>query len=236
MSPRARRSSGRSIWCFAATGETPASVFTRSLVVIEQGARAMLVESHDASAGHQVNTALELVVGDNAHVDHIKITGGPSDLVHVSSLMAAIGANARLQRFRLQHRRRRGAQPDLRSLRRRGHARGLARREPAQGQAARRFHAGDRSQGRRLPEPRGVRVRARRRKPRRVPGQDRGAAARAEDRRQDDDAGAAAVRRGRGRQQAGAGDFCRRRAVRPRRHVRRARRGPEVLSDGARHS
>jgi Fe-S cluster assembly protein SufD len=84
---------------FAATGDRAASVFTRSLVVIEQGARAMVVESHDASAGHQVNTALELVVGDNAHVDHIKITSGPSDLVHVSSLMAAIGANARFNDF-----------------------------------------------------------------------------------------------------------------------------------------
>ena len=46
----------------------------------------------------------------------------------------------------------------------------------------------------RLPEPRGVRLRARRRKPRRVPGQDHRAAACAEDRRQDDDAVAAAVR------------------------------------------
>jgi Fe-S cluster assembly protein SufD len=84
---------------FAATGEKPSSVFTRSLVVIEQGARAMLVESHDASAGHQVNTALELVVGDNAHFDHIKITSGPSDLIHVSSLMAAVGANVRFNDF-----------------------------------------------------------------------------------------------------------------------------------------
>ena len=84
---------------FAATGEKPASVFTRSLVVIGQGARAMLVESHDATVGHQVNTALELVVGDGAHVDHIKITSGPDDLVHVSSLMAAIGANARFNDF-----------------------------------------------------------------------------------------------------------------------------------------
>jgi Fe-S cluster assembly protein SufD len=55
---------------FAATGDKPASMFTRSLVVIEQGARAMLVESHDATTGQQVNTALELVVGDYAHVDH----------------------------------------------------------------------------------------------------------------------------------------------------------------------
>ena len=84
---------------FAATSDKPASVFTRSLVVIEQGARVMLVESHDATAGHQVNTALELVVGDKAHVDHIKITSGPSDLVHISSLMAAVGAHARFNGF-----------------------------------------------------------------------------------------------------------------------------------------
>jgi Fe-S cluster assembly protein SufD len=84
---------------FAATGAKPASVFTRSLVVIGQGARVMLVESHDATVGHQVNTAMELVVGDSAHVDHIKITSGPGDLVHVSSLMAAIGANARFNDF-----------------------------------------------------------------------------------------------------------------------------------------
>ena len=84
---------------FAATGQRPASVFTRSLVVIEQGARVMLVESHDAAESHQVNTALELVVGDEAHVDHIKITSGPSDLVHVSSLMVAVGAHARLNNF-----------------------------------------------------------------------------------------------------------------------------------------
>jgi Fe-S cluster assembly protein SufD len=84
---------------FAATGQKPASVFTRSLVVIEQGARVMLVESHDAADGHQVNTALELVVGDKAHVDHIKITSGARDLVHVSSLMAAVGAEARFNDF-----------------------------------------------------------------------------------------------------------------------------------------
>jgi Fe-S cluster assembly protein SufD len=84
---------------FAATGEKPASVFTRSLIVVEEGARAMIVESHDAAAGHQVNTAIELIVGDKAHVDHIKITAGPADLVHISSLMAAVGAHARLNDF-----------------------------------------------------------------------------------------------------------------------------------------
>jgi Fe-S cluster assembly protein SufD len=84
---------------FAATGSKPASVFTRSLVVIEQGARAMLVESHDAAGAHQVNNAIEIAVGDKAHVDHIKIVDGPDDLLHVSTLMAAIGARARFNDF-----------------------------------------------------------------------------------------------------------------------------------------
>src|SRR5439155_8126738 len=52
---------------FTNSGARPASIFTRSLVVIEQGVRAMLVESHEGAGNdNQVNTALELVVGDGA--------------------------------------------------------------------------------------------------------------------------------------------------------------------------
>ncbi len=87
---------------FVNAGGQPASVFVRSLVVIGQGARAMLVESHEgcaAGADYQVNTALELVVGDEAHVDHIKVTGAGAGAMHISSLMAAIGAHARFNEF-----------------------------------------------------------------------------------------------------------------------------------------
>jgi Fe-S cluster assembly protein SufD len=85
---------------FANSGVRPAAVFTRSLVVVEPGARVMLVESHEgATLDDQVNTALELVVGDEAHVDHIKLTGGGAGALHVSSLMAAIGARARFNEF-----------------------------------------------------------------------------------------------------------------------------------------
>jgi Fe-S cluster assembly protein SufD len=82
---------------FVNAGAEPAAVFTRSLVIIECGARAMLVESHEGSNEYQVNTALELKVGDEAHVDHVKITGAGA--LHVSSLMAAIGAHARFNEF-----------------------------------------------------------------------------------------------------------------------------------------
>jgi Fe-S cluster assembly protein SufD len=86
---------------FAAGADQPSSMFTRSLVVIEKGARVMLVESHDGATGvdHQVNTALEMVIGEGAHVDHVKITDGGERLVHVSSLMASIGGRARFNTF-----------------------------------------------------------------------------------------------------------------------------------------
>ena len=86
---------------FANSGLRPAAVFTRSLVVVERGARAMVVESHEGAEGGdvQVNALLELVVGDEAHVDHVKVTGAGSGALHVSTLAAAIGAHARFNEF-----------------------------------------------------------------------------------------------------------------------------------------
>ena len=86
---------------FANAGDAPAAVFTRSLVRIGKGARAMLVESHEGTAGneYQVNTVLELEVGDEAHVDHIKVTGEGAGALHVSTLITAVGAHARFNEF-----------------------------------------------------------------------------------------------------------------------------------------
>ena len=85
---------------FVASGK-PAASFVRSLVVVERGARAMVIESHEGPAGsdYQVNAALELFVGDEAHVDHVKIIGEGADALHVSTLAAAIGAHARFNAF-----------------------------------------------------------------------------------------------------------------------------------------
>ncbi len=79
----------------------PAAMFTRSLVVVEKGARVMLIESHEGAAGcdYQVNAAIEFVVGDEAHVDHVKIIGEGTNALHVSTLMAAIGARVRFNAF-----------------------------------------------------------------------------------------------------------------------------------------
>ena len=81
--------------------EKPAASFVRSLMIVEQGARVMLVESHEGPAGsdYQVNAVLELFVADKAHVDHVKIIGEGADALHVSTLAAAIGAKARFNSF-----------------------------------------------------------------------------------------------------------------------------------------
>jgi Fe-S cluster assembly protein SufD len=86
---------------FLAAGEKPAAMFTRSLIVVEKGARAMVIESHEVAGGadYQVNAALELVVADEAHVDHVKIVAEGANALHVSTLMAKVGAHARLNDF-----------------------------------------------------------------------------------------------------------------------------------------
>jgi Fe-S cluster assembly protein SufD len=79
----------------------PAASFVRSLVVIGEGARAMLIESHEGPAGsdYQVNAAVEFSVGDRAHADHVKIITEGAQALHVSTLAAAIGAHARFNSF-----------------------------------------------------------------------------------------------------------------------------------------
>ena len=81
---------------FAAGGDTPSSAFIRSLIVVEKGAKATIIETHESGLS-QVNTALELVVGDEAQVDYFKIA--QSRALHIASLLASIGARAIFNSF-----------------------------------------------------------------------------------------------------------------------------------------
>src|ERR1700736_2703247 len=83
---------------FAYTARAAAAVFARSLIVIGNGARATLIESHEGpdDLDYQVNNALELTIGDDAKVDHIKIGTEGSRALHISTLMAALGARGEL--------------------------------------------------------------------------------------------------------------------------------------------
>ncbi len=81
---------------FAAGSDKPNSAFIRSLIVVEKAAKAIIVESHDSGAS-QINTALELTVGDGAQLDYFKITHGRA--LHLESLLASIGARAVFNSF-----------------------------------------------------------------------------------------------------------------------------------------
>ena len=177
---------------FATGSDKPTSAFVRSLVVVEKGAKATIIESHE-SGDAQVNAALELVVGDEAQVDYIKITQSARFACREP---ARHDRRARLfQQFRLHGRFRRRAQSEIYSLRRGRHQGQYSWRHAAAGQGARRHHAIDRARRRPLRKSRAIQGGARRRESRGVPGQDRRQAARAEDRRKDDDTCAAALRR-----------------------------------------
>jgi Fe-S cluster assembly protein SufD len=82
-------------------GDSGAAVFTRSLVVVEAGARVTLMESHEGPDGidYQVNHGLEIVVGDDAHVDRIKVGLDGDAALHLSTLMARVGAKAKFHDF-----------------------------------------------------------------------------------------------------------------------------------------
>jgi len=86
----------RPIHLVFAGSETPASVFVRSLVVVEKCARVILIEDHDSGAV-QVNAALDLVAAAESQIDYFKITQARAP--HVASLLASIGAKASFNTF-----------------------------------------------------------------------------------------------------------------------------------------
>jgi Fe-S cluster assembly protein SufD len=83
------------------SGQAAAAIYPRSIVIMEPGARLMLVESFEGPDGvdYQVNTALQIFAGDGAHADHIKVTREGDKALHISSLMADVGAHARFNTF-----------------------------------------------------------------------------------------------------------------------------------------
>lgn len=80
---------------------TPAAMVTRSLLVVGKGARATFIETHEGRghADYQVNTALQLVVGDEAQVDHVKVMAESKGAIHIGTLLAHVGARAKLNQW-----------------------------------------------------------------------------------------------------------------------------------------
>jgi Fe-S cluster assembly protein SufD len=86
---------------FAYGSDTAAAVFSRSLVTVGAGAGVSLIESHSGPNGceYQVNTALEIAVGDGAEVEHVKIGADGNAALHLATLMATLGKAAGFRDF-----------------------------------------------------------------------------------------------------------------------------------------
>ena len=83
------------------SGDAAAAMYPRSVVIVEPGAELTLIESYTGPRGvdYQVNAALELVIGDGARVDHIKIGCDGDKALRISTLGAVVGANATYRDF-----------------------------------------------------------------------------------------------------------------------------------------
>jgi Fe-S cluster assembly protein SufD len=77
------------------------AVFSRSLAVLGAGAGLTLLESHEGHGGvdYQVNTALDVIVGDRARFDRIKVNAEGDAALHLATLSASIGAKASVSDF-----------------------------------------------------------------------------------------------------------------------------------------
>jgi Fe-S cluster assembly protein SufD len=86
---------------FVHSASKATAVFARSHVIVEADATVTLVESHEGpnKLDYQVNTALDLVVGRGAKVDHVKVTGEGDAALHVSTLNATVSERAELRDF-----------------------------------------------------------------------------------------------------------------------------------------
>jgi Fe-S cluster assembly protein SufD len=82
---------------FVYGSDRAAAVFARSLIVVGAGAALTLFESHEGPDGvdYQVNAATDLAIGDRAQVDRVKVGAEGRDALHLSTLSATIGADAR---------------------------------------------------------------------------------------------------------------------------------------------
>jgi Fe-S cluster assembly protein SufD len=85
------------VWVFGT--EQAAATFTRSLVIAGAKSELCVVESFEGPDGvdYQVNTALDLSLGDAAIVEHIKVGKEGSAALHVSTITATLGEAAKLR-------------------------------------------------------------------------------------------------------------------------------------------
>ncbi|WP_298252255.1 Fe-S cluster assembly protein SufD [Bradyrhizobium sp.] len=81
-----------------------AASYTRSFLKIGKAARATLLESFVAADGaksYQVNDAVSISVGDDAHLQHVRLMADSADATNITTVIFTIGAKVRLTTFNM---------------------------------------------------------------------------------------------------------------------------------------
>ncbi len=87
-----------------ASAQTPAAMFTRSLLRLGRDVSATLVESYAAADGakaYQAHDGLVVSIGDNARLDHVRVVEDALDAFNISSATVSLGAHAHFNTFNL---------------------------------------------------------------------------------------------------------------------------------------
>jgi Fe-S cluster assembly protein SufD len=85
-----------------ASGQSPAAMFTRSLIRVGNAASATLVESYIGAEGvkaYQVHDSLVVSIGDNARLDHVRLIEDSREAFNISSAVVTLGAHAHFNTF-----------------------------------------------------------------------------------------------------------------------------------------
>jgi Fe-S cluster assembly protein SufD len=81
-----------------------AATYTRSFLKLGQAAHATLVESFvtaDDARSYQVNDAVTLWLGDDAHLQHVRLMADGADATNITTAIFTVGAKARLATFNM---------------------------------------------------------------------------------------------------------------------------------------
>lgn len=82
-------------------GHAPAASYARSLVVVGAGSRLTFAESFEGPEGiaYQANSATEFVVGDEAHLDVVRLQRDSTAAIHLSTILFDVGREAQVHTF-----------------------------------------------------------------------------------------------------------------------------------------
>lgn len=72
------------------------AAYLRALVVAEKGASVKIIESHSGAGAHQTASLLEVILGDGAKVDHVKLQNESLSSLHLATLAVKLGGEAEI--------------------------------------------------------------------------------------------------------------------------------------------